>query len=168
MSGASLIVHAARFRRKTFWGTPGAFPSMETSFSAVVFRSRLFVGMRYLRCGFDRDTARELALLFRETLLGGAPPEARELVQAGHVEKESDMDRKQHQNWLECIRSRKRPAADVEIGHRSATVCHLGNIAILTGRKLTWDPVKEEIVGDPEAARRVSRPYRAPWRLARG
>jgi hypothetical protein len=65
---------------KTFWGTPGAFPSMETSFSAVVFRSRLFVGMRYLRSGFDRDTARELALLFRETLLGGAPPEARELV----------------------------------------------------------------------------------------
>ncbi len=70
-----------------------------------------------------------------------------------------------HGNWLECIRSRKLPICDVEIGHRSATVCHLGNIALRTGRKITWDPVKEEIVGDKEAAAMLSRPYRAPWSL---
>ena len=51
------------------------------------------------------------------------------------------------------------------IGHRSATVCHLGNIAIRTGRKLTWDPAKEQIVGDKEAAAMLSRPYRKPWEL---
>ncbi len=70
-----------------------------------------------------------------------------------------------HANWLECIRSRQRPICDVAIGHRSATVCHLGNIAMRTGRKIQWDPVKEQIVGDAEIARWVHRPYRAPWVL---
>ena len=51
------------------------------------------------------------------------------------------------------------------IGHRSATVCHLGNIAIRTGRKLTWDPVAQAIIGDPESARMLGRTYRAPWHL---
>ncbi len=70
-----------------------------------------------------------------------------------------------HGNWLDCIRSRKLPICDVEIGHRSATVCHLGNIALRTGRKITWDPVKEQIVGDNEAAQMLARPYRQPWVL---
>ena len=71
-----------------------------------------------------------------------------------------------HQNWLDCIKTRKPPIADVEIGHRSATVCHLGNIAIRTNKKITWDPAKEEIVGDAELAKWVGKPYRAPWSLA--
>jgi hypothetical protein len=70
-----------------------------------------------------------------------------------------------HQNWVECIKNRKLPICDVEIGHRSATVCHLGNIAIRTGRKISWDPAKEEIVGDAEASKRVTYVYRAPWKL---
>lgn len=69
------------------------------------------------------------------------------------------------QNWYDCIKSRKLPIADVAIGHRSATVCHLGNIAIRTGRTIKWDPVKEEIIGDPAAATLIYKPYRAPWRL---
>ena len=48
---------------------------------------------------------------------------------------------------------------------RSATVCHLGNISIRTGKKLKWDPAKEEIVGDVEAAKWANKPYRAPWKL---
>ncbi|HKB04502.1 MAG TPA: Gfo/Idh/MocA family oxidoreductase [Gemmataceae bacterium] len=70
-----------------------------------------------------------------------------------------------HQNWLECIKSRKSPICEAEIGHRSATVCHLGNIAIRTGRKITWDPAKEQIVGDKEAAAMVTKAYREPWKL---
>jgi predicted dehydrogenase len=70
-----------------------------------------------------------------------------------------------HRNWLECIKTRKLPIADVAIGHRSATVCHLGNIAIRLGRKITWDPAKEEIVGDSEAAKWTTKEYRAPWKL---
>ncbi len=70
-----------------------------------------------------------------------------------------------HGNWLECVRSRKLPICDVEIGHRSATVCHLGNIALRTGRKIRWDPVKEQVVGDAEAAKMLERSYRKPWVL---
>ncbi|MFV1967323.1 MAG: Gfo/Idh/MocA family protein, partial [Pirellulaceae bacterium] len=69
------------------------------------------------------------------------------------------------QNWLDCIKSRELPVCDVAIGHRSATVCHLGNIAIRTGRKIKWDPAKEQIVGDEEANQMVRRPYRSPWKI---
>lgn len=66
-------------------------------------------------------------------------------------------------NFLECVRSRQKPAADVEIGHRSTIVPHLGNIAIRTGHKLHWDATKEEIIDDPEASALLSRPARHPW-----
>jgi predicted dehydrogenase len=70
-----------------------------------------------------------------------------------------------HQNWLACIKTRKDPICNVEIGHRSATVCHLGNIAVRTGKKVVWDPKTQEITGDAELAKWVSRPYREPWKL---
>jgi predicted dehydrogenase len=68
-------------------------------------------------------------------------------------------------NWLECIKGRKTPNADAEIGHRSATVCHLGNIARWLGRKLRWDPAKETFVGDAEANRHLDRARRKPYEL---
>ena len=70
-----------------------------------------------------------------------------------------------HKDWLDSIKSRKPPICDVAVGHRSATVCHLGNIAIRTGRTLKWDPKKEVIVGDAEAAKQTTKEYRAPWKL---
>jgi predicted dehydrogenase len=68
-------------------------------------------------------------------------------------------------NFLDCVRSRKRPTCDVEVGHRSATVCHLGVIALRSGKKLQWDPQKEQFVGDDEANKWLSREMRAPWKL---
>jgi predicted dehydrogenase len=68
-------------------------------------------------------------------------------------------------NFLDCLRTRQKPIADVEVGHDSVSVCHLGNIAYRTGRVLKWDAVKEQVVGDPEANRLASREYRAPWKL---
>jgi predicted dehydrogenase len=68
-------------------------------------------------------------------------------------------------NWLECVKSRSLPVCDVAVGHRSATACHLGNIALRTGRAIKWDPAEEQIVGDAEAAAMLSRPYRQPWEL---
>lgn len=70
-----------------------------------------------------------------------------------------------HADFLQCVKSRKRPICDVEIGCRSVTVCHLGNIAYWIKRKIRWDPVKEEIIGDEGASRWLDRPKRAPWRL---
>ncbi|HID76435.1 MAG TPA: Gfo/Idh/MocA family oxidoreductase, partial [Planctomycetaceae bacterium] len=69
------------------------------------------------------------------------------------------------QNWLDCIRTRQRPVADVEIGHRSATLCHLGNIARWLGRRLRWDPVQEIFPDDPEANSYLDRARRKPYQL---
>ncbi len=68
-------------------------------------------------------------------------------------------------NWIECIKSRQQPVADIEIGHRSATACHLMNIARWTGRRLTWDPQSEQFSGDEEANGLVSRPQRDPYAI---
>lgn len=68
-------------------------------------------------------------------------------------------------NWVECIKSREKPIADVELGHRSATVCHLGNIARWTGRKLRWDPDAEQFIGDENANKLVSRKQRAGYEI---
>lgn len=68
-------------------------------------------------------------------------------------------------NFLECVRTRRRPIMDVAIGHRATSLCNLGNIAWRIGRKLAWDPVKEEFVGDDEANRMLHYPYREPWKL---
>lgn len=69
-------------------------------------------------------------------------------------------------NFLDCVKSRKRPAADVEDGHLTATMCHLGNIATRLGRSLKWDAARETFIGDAEANAMLSRPYRKPWTLA--
>jgi predicted dehydrogenase len=68
-------------------------------------------------------------------------------------------------NFLDCIKSGKDPIAPVEVGHRSASICHLANIAMRLGRKLHWDPDKERFIGDDQANRLLSKPLRAPWHV---
>lgn len=70
-----------------------------------------------------------------------------------------------HRNWIDCIRSRKRPICDVEIGARSATVCHLGNLAYWNHWTLNWDPAQWRFVDDAEANTWLDRPRRDPWQL---
>ncbi|MBN2476155.1 MAG: Gfo/Idh/MocA family oxidoreductase [Pirellulales bacterium] len=69
------------------------------------------------------------------------------------------------QNWLDCIKTREKPNADVEIGHRSISICHLANIARQVGRKLAWDPDKEIFPGDDEANCYLDRPKRKGYEL---
>jgi myo-inositol 2-dehydrogenase/D-chiro-inositol 1-dehydrogenase len=68
-------------------------------------------------------------------------------------------------NFLECIKSRAETIAPVEIGHRSCTVCLLGEIAMRLGRKLKWDPDTEQFIGDEQANRMLWRPMRSPWQI---
>ncbi|MEN6424167.1 MAG: Gfo/Idh/MocA family oxidoreductase [Phycisphaerales bacterium] len=70
-----------------------------------------------------------------------------------------------HGNWLDCICQRRRCIADVEIGARSATICHLGNIAYQLRQELAWDPVQERFVDNEEANKLLSRPMRSPWHI---
>ncbi len=75
-------------------------------------------------------------------------------VAKGHVE-----------NWFDCIRTRAKPNADVEIGHRTASLCHLLVITRQLGRRLKWDPEKEVFPGDDEANALLDRPRRKGWEL---
>ncbi len=68
-------------------------------------------------------------------------------------------------NFLECIRTRSKTVCDEEVGCRSITVCHLGNIAYRLGRPLKWNPEKERFVNDDHANRMLKQPMRSPWRL---
>jgi len=70
-----------------------------------------------------------------------------------------------HEDWMACIKTRNRPIADVEIGARSVTVCHLVNLAYWHHRKMTWDPKKWEFPGDAEANGWRDRERREKYKL---
>lgn len=70
-----------------------------------------------------------------------------------------------HGNWLDCIRSRQRPIADVEIGARTVSACHLVNLAYYHGRHLKWNPRREKFTGGTGDPRWLDVSYRAPWKL---
>ena len=83
----------------------------------------------------------------------------------GPVEMERYRGRGIFGDFVQSVLDRKPAFRDIEIAHRATTVCHLGNIAYWLGRPLKWDPVKEEIIDDPEASRWLDRPAREPWTL---
>jgi len=87
-----------------------------------------------------------------ESLLRGRP--ARPSASKSHV-----------RDFLDCVKQRRTPVAAVEAGHRSATVCHLGNISMLLGRSVHWDPEKEDFINDEQARRMIDRSRRSPWCL---
>ena len=79
--------------------------------------------------------------------------------------KGGNLDEQHVRNFLDCVKSRQRPNADVEEGHLSAVLCHLGNLATRLGRSLTWDAEHERVVGDTEANALLTKAYRKPWTL---
>ena len=77
-----------------------------------------------------------------------------------------DMHLDHWKNFLDCMRTRKKPRSDVEIGHDSMIGCHLGNAAVRTGRRVYWDVENERVIDDPEAETIMyKREYRKPWKL---
>lgn len=68
-------------------------------------------------------------------------------------------------NWIDSIKTRRPTVANIDVAVRSDTLCHLSDIAVRLGRKLRWDPEKEEFVNDPEANHRLKRAMRSPWHL---
>jgi len=70
-----------------------------------------------------------------------------------------------HLNFIEAIQGKTQPAAPIDIAFQSDTICNLQQIAVKTGRKLQWDPVKESFVNDDEANKMLDRPMRAPWKI---
>jgi hypothetical protein len=69
------------------------------------------------------------------------------------------------ENFIDSVLSRKQSVADLASAVRSDIICHLSDIAIRTGQTITWSPKQETIVGNPEAAKMMSKPMRKPWAL---
>jgi predicted dehydrogenase len=81
----------------------------------------------------------------------------------GDSEKHVYKSENHYKDFLQAMRNRAKPVADVEIGHRTATVCNLGNLAYALKRPLHWDPIKEEFINDDEANKLRGREMRKPW-----
>ncbi len=79
--------------------------------------------------------------------------------------KGANLDEQHVRNFLDCVKSRQRPNADVEEGHLSAVMCHLGNLSTRLGRSLTWDAAHERVTNDDEANKLLTMSYRKPWTL---
>ena len=101
--------------------------------------------------------------IFPETRKSGETTVDR--TQALAVENSNQHHLDHMKNFIDCVRSRETPVADIEIGHRSTTTALLGNIAYRTGRRIEWDGARERIVGDAKASAHLARPYRRPWKL---
>ena len=78
----------------------------------------------------------------------------------------TDLTADHMRNFLDCVKTRQNPSADVEIGHRSTTFSHLGNIALATKARIEWDAANERIIGNDEANQMLHYEYRPPWKLA--
>ncbi len=83
-------------------------------------------------------------------------------IEAGELRLRSPGHQRQ---FIDCVKNRDTTLTPAEVAHRSASIGHLGQIAMLTGRKLTWDPVKEQILNDPAASALLGRTPRGPWSL---
>jgi len=84
--------------------------------------------------------------------------------ESGGESMEDRMFNANKRDWINCIKSRNRPFCDLDMGHRTAVICNLGNLSLrLGGRTIRWDPEKEVVIGDKEAAAMCTKQYRAPW-----
>jgi predicted dehydrogenase len=91
------------------------------------------------------------------------PPGGTEVYRTTEYE---DFNMNHKADWFKSIREgHLRPAVDIEIGHRTATLCNLGNLSMILGRKLVWDGVRQQVIGDEQANRLLSRPQRYPYLL---
>jgi len=78
----------------------------------------------------------------------------------------ADFGQSHKRNWIDAIKTRALSVAPPEVAHRSTSICHLGNIAMLVGRPVHWNPDTERFVDDDDANALLSRPMRGPWRLS--
>ena len=167
-SGPVEIEGQARFDRQKRYETPSWFEIAYTykhpNSKAIhpVKNTRVICGMSH-RIGITFEGEDGLIYVNRGVLEANSPDILTEAI------KDSDerlsKSNNHYQDWLGCIKSRQKPICDVEIGHRSATVCHLGSISARLDRAIKWDPATETIPGDAEAAKMLGYQYRAPWKL---
>ncbi len=139
------------------WGQPGNKVG-KTEFGNVFWGDKEYAGKKYL-------------VLEWEGAYRPAEPEAIEFklppggVEVQRTAEYADFNMNHKADWIKAIKNGTRPAVDIEIAHRTATLCNLGNLSYILGRKLVWDGVKQEVIGDAAANRLLGRPQRQPYHL---
>ncbi len=146
------------------WPTDGLF----TTATKVSFRARYANGVEFTCKTAQTESWRlegtEGWIEVRDDKWTSSPESLKTTVIGAneiHLYKSND----HHRNFIDCIKSRQVTAAPVEIGHRSTSICLLGNIAMRLGRKLHWDPAAERFTDSEEANQMLSKPMRGPWYL---
>jgi predicted dehydrogenase len=103
----------------------------------------------------------------RDMLDAAINPEKVKLYRPSEIVGRTELDKGgEHRNFIDCVKSRKPCYAPAETGHRTISIAHIGNIAMLLGRKLRWNPAAERFIADAEADAMLSRKQREPWTIA--
>ncbi len=162
-SGPVAVEGTGVFNPDGWYETPDSTQIKYTYDNGIVLNSRQVPGIKSNEQGTKFIGEKGSLFVYRGGIVAD-PPELLSQIEVPEIGKaQANID---HVNdFLDCIKTRKTPVADISIGHRSATVCHLGNIAVRTGKKIQWDPKTETIKGDSEASKWLTKEYRAPYRL---
>lgn len=107
----------------------------------------------------------EATLFINREFLEIVPEEKRKAFDPSRIENANKQGEVHIRNFLDCVKSRKLPTSDIEIGHHSTSTCLLGNVALRSGKRIVWNAKTEKIEGDQAAAKFLSREYRKPWKL---
>lgn len=162
-SGPVNVSGSAKFNPDGWYETPDSTNIRYSYANGVVLNCRQVPGTKSKKLGTEFHGEKGSLFVYR----GGIVANPSELLQDVEIPRivNSDANKAHVNDFLDCIKTRKTPAADISIGHRSATVCHLGNIAVRTGKSIQWDPKTETIVNDAEASRWLTKEYRKPYQL---
>lgn len=163
-SGPVSVAGAGSYNPNGWYETPDSTNIRYTYANGVVLNCRQIPGAKSKEQGTEFVGEKGSLFVYRGGIVAN-PPELLKHVEVPPIVN-SEANNAHVNDFLDCIKSRKTPAADISIGHRSATVCHLGNIAVRTGKKIQWDPKTETIVGDAEAFSWLTKEYRKPYSLS--
>ncbi|WP_289029089.1 Gfo/Idh/MocA family oxidoreductase [uncultured Algoriphagus sp.] len=173
LTGPRYIEAVAEFPRSGFWNVHGDFMvKAEYDNGVMMFTSGGYPnGIRYegtegwiwvSRGNYVASSSDPVSQNNNAKALDASDPKIL-TSQIGENEIRLTRSDEHHGNWLEAIQGNAELLSPVEIGHRACSVCLISHIAMKLGRKLAWDPVKEEFINDPEANTHLSRPQRRPW-----
>jgi hypothetical protein len=161
MTGPVEIDGHAVFPKDSLWDVHSDDYRIEYTYADG--RKLITAGQKYNRAGVTLVGSDAEIWVDRGKLESTKPEILKEKIGPNEIHLYESNDHKR--NFIDCVRSRKEPVAPVEIGHRSCTVCLLGSHSMKLGRKLRWNPEKEEILDDAEASKMLARQMRTPWSL---
>ncbi len=147
----------------------------DTQITVYDFPSYTLIWEHQVQCGLGPDR-REHGMAFTgsdATLIVDssgweviAEPKKRGMIEMKRSARAGEQMRANHaRNFLDCVKSRKPPVENLDIGHHVSTVAHLGNLALRAKSRIEWDAQAERVVGNDAASALVTRVYRAPWKL---